>query len=89
MADDETATVEALIVDGFTILGQFSGGASSRVHFARNDRTGFICPVKIIDHRAQSDRGFNDILHEVSVFMQVSHSNVWGLFRYESIHSLF
>jgi serine/threonine protein kinase len=86
MSEDENAvltigSVEGLIVDGFKILEQFSGGAFSHVHFARHELTGFFCAVKIVDLGVQSGRGFDNIMHEVSVFMQVSHPNLCSLFR--------
>jgi serine/threonine protein kinase len=80
--------VQGLIIDDFEILEQFAGGGFSHVHLARHITTGTYCAAKVIDLALQSKNSLATILHEVSVFMQVSHPSLCKLFHLSQISTL-
>lgn len=94
MSEDEEVeqptihNIEGRIVDGFEILEKFAGGAFSSVHFARHILTDNFCAVKIVDLGSQSQKTFQDIMREISVFMQVQHSNICSLFRLSVLNKM-
>ena len=80
--------IKGRTIDGFEILEKFAGGAFSSVHFAHHILTDSYCAVKIIDLGAQSDKGFCDIMREVSCFMQIRHPNICSLFRLSVVNKI-
>lgn len=80
--------ITGMIVDGFEILDKFSGGGFSSVHFAHHRATDSYCCVKVIDLASQTEKGFRDIMREISVFMQVRHPNICTLYRLSLVDNL-
>jgi serine/threonine protein kinase len=67
-----------IIVD-FEILEEFASGGFSRVHFARHLPTSTYCAAKIVDLDRQGAENLTTTLHEISVFLQVSHVHLCNL----------
>ncbi|OHT06961.1 CAMK family protein kinase [Tritrichomonas foetus] len=82
------ANVEGKVIDNFQILEKFSNGAFSVVHFAHHVPTKTYCVAKIIDLSLQSADEVAGSLHEISVFMQVSHPNIVSLIRFSYVEPL-
>jgi serine/threonine protein kinase len=81
-------TIEGRTIDEFEILEQFARGGFSHVHLARHVPTSTYCAAKVIDLEKQNSDVFMTILHEISVFMQVSHPHLCPLYHLSQIDSL-
>jgi serine/threonine protein kinase len=84
----DLTNIQGQIIDGFEILEQFGSGGFGRVHFARHIPTSTYCAAKIVNLIQQSEGSFMGVLHEVSVFMQVSHPALSRLFHLSQVSDL-
>jgi serine/threonine protein kinase len=71
--------MEGAIIDDFENLERFASGGFSRVHFARHIPTSTYCAAKIVEFTR--DDLCNTSMHEVSVFLQVSHPYLCKLYH--------
>jgi serine/threonine protein kinase len=88
VVEPKISSLEGLTVDGFEIQERFSGGAFSSVHAAKHIATQTYCAVKVIDLTARSEKMFQAITREISVFMQVQHPHICALFRLSVVGNL-
>jgi serine/threonine protein kinase len=82
------ANIRGHVIDNFEILEQFSSGAFGHVHIARHVVTDTYCAAKVIDVSQQTRETFTTMLHEVSVFMQVSHPSLCRFFHLSQVSYL-
>lgn len=69
------------IIDDFQILEEFSHGGFSHVYLAKHIPTFTYCTAKVVNLDCQTKQTFNEIMREISVFMQVEHPNIATFFR--------
>ncbi|OHT00008.1 CAMK family protein kinase [Tritrichomonas foetus] len=82
------SNIEGKVIDNFKIMEQFAGGGFSKVHFAQHLPTQSYCAAKVVDLSIQNTSGFNGIMKEISVYMQVTHPRIVTLYRFSLVDKI-